>query len=242
MAATLSPALADNRHFAFVYEAQTPKQGEIEYEQWLTWEHRSEEDRKLNVFSFRHELEYGITDRWMVALYAPDWEIRSGESFEHDGAHFSDVAVESIYRLSDPRTDWLGSAAYAELKLGDEVIELEPKLILQKNLGLFTLAYNIAPELEWEGPDWGDLEHNIVLQQTAGVSYELSPSWSIGAEAVHTIEWADWSVPEDDSLQIGPNVAFRHDRFWATLTPLFALVKNDEVAEFEVRLLFGIEF
>src|SRR5436190_8376820 len=87
----LTPAArADNRHFTFVYEAQTPKQGELEYEQWVTWSRRSDEDSKLNVVSFRHELEYGITDNWMVALYAPDWEIRSGRSFENDGPHFND--------------------------------------------------------------------------------------------------------------------------------------------------------
>lgn len=235
-------ALADNRHFAYVYEAQTPNKGELEIEQWVTFQKRSRQDPKLNVLALRHEIEYGITDDWMIALYVPDWEVRSGRSFENDGPHFDDVAVESIYRLTDPRTDWLGSALYAELKVGDQLVELEPKLILQKNVGLFTIAYNVAPELEWEGPKLGELEHNIVLQQSAGVSYEVSAAWSVGLEAVHTIEWSDWKHPEEDSLLVGPDVAWRHDRFWATIAPLFEAVKNDETPAFQVRLLFGFEF
>ena len=51
---------------------------------------------------------------------------------------------------------------FTPLKIqGAFLIELEPKLILQKNLGLFTIAYNIAPEMEWEGPKLADLEQRM---------------------------------------------------------------------------------
>src|SRR3569832_2159445 len=100
-AALAAPARADNRHFAFVYEAQTPQKGELEYEQWTTYARKSFEDPKYSSVMFRHELEYGITDKWMGALYVPDWEIRSGELIENDGAHFDGAAVETIYLLTD---------------------------------------------------------------------------------------------------------------------------------------------
>jgi hypothetical protein len=236
-------ARADNRHFSVVYEAETSKEGELEYEQSTTYARRTFEDPKYNALIFRHELEYGITDKWKGSLYLPNWEIRSGELIDDDGAHFDGAAVETIYQLTDPRTEWLGTALYGEISVGPEEVEFEPKLILQKNLGLFTFAYNISPEAEWEGENLGHLnDHNLVLVQSAGASYELSPAWSIGLETEYTIEWSDWSHPKDDQLLVGPNVAWRHDRFWATLTPMYGVVRNEETPEFQVRLLFGIEF
>ncbi|MEO6788052.1 MAG: hypothetical protein ABI318_18150, partial [Chthoniobacteraceae bacterium] len=56
-------ASADERHFAFSYETTTAAKGGIEFENSITWETRRGNGNNSNLWSFRHEIEYGITDR-----------------------------------------------------------------------------------------------------------------------------------------------------------------------------------
>lgn len=83
---------------------------------------------------------------------------------------FRDVAIEAIYNLTDPNTTPFGSAIYGEIKGSDDFIELEAKLLLQKNLSAWMLVYNIGGETAWEDDYQND---EAELMQSAGVSYQL---------------------------------------------------------------------
>src|SRR5436190_21740485 len=69
----LSPAeaRADRRAYAETYEAVTAPRGELDVELWSTYARDGEVLNGPPDRGFRNmlELEYGITDRWDVALY-----------------------------------------------------------------------------------------------------------------------------------------------------------------------------
>lgn len=233
-------ARADERAFTFSYEATTMPKGHLEYEQWVTWKARKEVDSNFDRLDFRHELEYGVTDTWQVALYLSDWRYEEGDSVGDGGAEWRNVAVETIYQLMDPTADPLGVALYGEVKGGDELFALETKLILQKNLGQWMAVWNGTLEAEWEGN--GLHEDKGELEQALGLSYQINPRWRVGAELTHGIEYADWSDWGDHVVYIGPNASFRRKAWWVTLTPGFQVTGVDEEVDFQTRMIFGVNF
>ena len=64
----VSLARADEAIFAWTYTTDLLPKGKWEFEQWMTarWE---KEHGTYNVFDFREELEYGVTDNFQIALY-----------------------------------------------------------------------------------------------------------------------------------------------------------------------------
>ncbi len=235
---TPGTAHADNRPFTYTYEATTAPKGSIEYEQWVTWRARRGAPGDMNRFDFRHELEFGITDRLQLGLYLSNWRVveqRGTTTTMWDG-----VAVEAIYNLTNPTTDWIGSALYGEIVVGDEVFKLEGKLIFQKNFGKLIAAYNATLEAEWEG---SGLRHDKgEFKQSAGVSYELTPKWSVGAELLHEVEFDRWGPAGDHAAYIGPNVSYRFKRGFVTTTMLFQATGIRSEADVQTRLIFGILF
>lgn len=231
---------ADNRKFTFVYEATTMPVGEAEYEQWVTWKTDKESDPDFDRLDFRHELEFGVTDHLQLAFYLADWRYQDGASVDNDRAVYRDSAVEVIYNLTNPVEDLLGVALYGEFAGGDELLKLEGKLILQKDIGPWTFAYNAIIEAEWEGQDYQ--EDNGEFAQTFGISYSFSPELSAGFELLHEIEIEDWDESQDDVLYLGPNLAYRAKGWWATVTPLFLATDSDNEAKYQTRLIFGIFF
>lgn len=235
MAAAAAVSHADDRRFTYSYETTTSPKGAWEYEQWLTWKGRSDGD----TFDFRHELEYGITDNLQMGLYLSDWSLSipdrgsSKATWEKAGAEF-------IYSLSDPTKDWLGSALYGEFAIGPEEFALEGKLLLQKNFGPLSIVYNFVLEAEWEGEDY---EEKVgVIENTVGLSYQISPSFFIGAETTHELEFEDWSHAGDHVVYVGPNVSFRKGSFFATVTGLFLASDIDDEPDHQVRMIAGFKF
>jgi len=230
---------AGERRFTYVYEATTIPKGEWEFEQWVTWKTAKEDNRDFDRFDFRTELEYGVTDRFQLGFYLSDWRYEENRSEGKHRGDWRDVAVESILNLTDPTNDPIGLALYGEIKIGDELLELEGKLIAQKNFGKLTLAYNAIIEAEWEGKHFD--EDNGALQQTFGLSYQFSPKFLAGFELLHEVAIPDWRGASGKGiLYVGPNFSYRTENWWATLTPLFQVSDVEDEPDFQMRLIFGI--
>ncbi|PYL11172.1 MAG: hypothetical protein DMF48_08270, partial [Verrucomicrobia bacterium] len=116
------------RHFTFLYEANTSASGSLELENWVTWRHATGPGR-FDQVDFRHELEYGVTDKLQASIYLADWFYKSDP--EQSGSTYSDTAIELIYNFTNPVVDPVGLSIYGELRVGDRLIELESKLISQ---------------------------------------------------------------------------------------------------------------
>ena len=233
-------ARADERAFTFTYEATTMPAGSWELENWVTWATHKREDHAFDQIDFRHELEYGVTDHFQLSVYLSDWGYQDGASAERAGTKWQDAAVEGIYSLTDPVADPLGIAIYQEVKVGDEVVESESKLLLEKKIGPFIIAWNGIFEAEWEGK--GYTAHNAIFGQALGVSYQVHPRFLVGAEATQEAEYGNWAHWEDHGVNMGPNASYRAKSWWVTVTPLFQVTDVQDQPDFQTRLVIGVNF
>lgn len=205
----------------------------------MTWAKTTGLSRSDQV-DFREEVEIGLTDHFQVGFYPLDWNYRriarGSDGFNYDGG-----AVELIYNLTNPVIDPVGVSLYEEIKGGDRLLELESKLIMQKNFGPLILDYNATLEAEWVGNGLG--EGNGELQQAFGASYEISPGLSVGLEMVHEFVFQQWSDrAKIRNFFIGPNVAIRHKRWFVTVTALAQTTDTTGEPDLQVRTIFGVGF
>lgn len=229
-------ASASERRFGYTYPTQTSAKGEVELENWVTWKSRPGE---IRTFEFRHELEIGLTQNTQLGLYPGNWmrDQRSRKSF------FGGAAVELIHNLSNPVTDWVGSAVYGEFSMGERSAALEGKLLLEKRIGNWVIGWNGILESEWEGDRFGDFQESSgEIAQTFGISYDLSKQWSVGAEFVHQLSLQKWSAPANPELYVGPNVTFRKGRFFSTMTALFQVTDRRDEPSVQTRVIVGVDF
>jgi hypothetical protein len=243
VAMVLMPAVssfAGSRRFTYVYEVTTSPPGDIEIENWVTWKTRKPDDRGFDQVDFRHELEFGITDKFQMAVYLADWNYHQGGSAGEQGFTLSGSALELIYNFTNPVSDPIGLAAYQEFQAGYRRFESESKLLVQKNLGRFVVAYNATLEAEWEGQ--GLEEQGGEFQQSLGVSYEVSPHFLFGAEALHEVAFPDWSQAEKGKFFAGPNVSIRSGKYWGTITALAQITQAGDEPDFQLRTIFGFPF
>lgn len=237
---TALTASATERKFAYSYEVTTAPKGSIEFENTVTWKHYRGEAR-VDQFDFRHEFEFGVTDRLQIGLYAADWSYT--DSAAERGATYDNSGVEVIYNLTNPTTDFLGSALYGEVLVGDRSVLVEGKLLLQKNFGAWTIAYNAVLEAAWEGEHLSQLnEHHGELAQTLGVSYQFTPHFLAGGEVLLEVDLPDWSKAERSIVFAGPNASIRFGRFFATAAGLFRVTSNDGEPNVQTRLIVGFVF
>lgn len=227
-----SVCLAGARHFTFIYEAPTSPAGSIESENWATTRFSD----GFTEADFRHELEIGITEHFQASIYFANWDYTRREN---RGAHYDSSSLELIYNLTNPVTDPIGISLYQEIGGGRRAFESETKLIAQKNFGPLILVYNLTLEAEWE--DESLREHNGEIQQAFGASYELSPRVSVGAEMLHEVLLPAWHSSEaENNFFIGPNVSYRGNRWFATVTALAQTTRTEGEADYQVRLIFGV--
>ena len=233
-------AAAGDRKFTFLYEATTHPVGVMEYEQFVTWRTGRASDPAYDRFDFRHEIEIGITDHVQIGLYLADWRYKDGATVSNNGAEYRDSGLEVIWNLADPTLDPVGTALYGEVQVGPEKIELEGKYIIQKNIGRWTLLCNLSLEGEWEGESYDD--DSGAFELAVGASYQVIPSLTLGMECLNEIAFPDFSSQEDSVLYAGPNASIRTDDWWFTITPLMQVTDDVDADDFQLRLIFGIDF
>jgi hypothetical protein len=225
-------AFAGVRHFTYLYEAPTAPPGSIELENGVTWAHGA----GWNDVFIREEIEVGITDRLQLGIYPLDWSHHSDGGFEYNGG-----AVELIYNLSNPVVDPVGISLYQEISVSRQHFESESKLIAQKNFGRWILDYNATVEAEWE--EKGLEEQNGELQEAVGASYEISPRLSVGIEFFREFGFPDWR--DDEKIRnvfAGPNISYRHQSWFVTVTALAQATDTPDEADFQLRTIFGLGF
>ena len=227
-----SICFAGARHFTFVYEAPTSPPDSVEIENWTTTRFHD----GFTDAQFRHEIEIGITEYFQASVYLANWDYT--RSSDNRGAHYQSSSLELIHNLANPVADPIGISLYQEISARRRLFESETKLIAQKNFGTLVVAYNLTLEAEWE--EEGLRERNGEIQQALGASYELSPRVSIGAEMLHEILLPAWHVSEaENNFFIGPNVSYRGDRWFATVTALVQTTRTEGESDYRVRLICG---
>ncbi len=187
------PAWADRRAYGETYEAVTAARGELDVESWTTFASGSDVPEGPSATGYRTmlELEYGITDRWDVAVYnmldfGVQYTTPSGVLTAAPG--YAGFKIETRYRLSLPG-EWVVDPVlyleYARGLLGDASDSLELKGIVAKDVGPWNVALNTSVEVE-------RLLNGVLnpeLEYAAGVSREIgTPAFKLGLEAFGKFE------------------------------------------------------
>jgi hypothetical protein len=253
------PAFADERHFTYVYEPETLPQGAMEFENWVTLGSQRNSyvgQDNYNQWDLRQELEYGVSDRYSVALYLNE----RSESYrdpqtqaDQSSFTFQGVSIENRYMVLNPADHMVGLTAYLEGRYSGDQAEIEAKLILGQRFGLWKWALNLGTALEWEdnlSKREGEVEASL------GLARELGKYWSLGLELVSNSILPDYRTWENSALFLGPVVAYHQEKWWAALTVLpqiygwnstsapdgnshLELIDHEKI---NIRLLFGFNF
>jgi len=121
------------------------EQGEVELEYSLDYSIDADPAKNTNA---RHqfELEYGVTDRWMTAVYS-DFRKKPGQSFTYHGFKW-----ENIYQLFEQGEYWLDAGLYIEYSVPKKSLNqpdgLEFKLLLEKQQGRLIHTGNLILKKE----------------------------------------------------------------------------------------------
>lgn len=230
---SVSVASATERRFAVSYETTTAPKGTVEVEESIFWEKGS----GFDTLKFRTEVEFGITDRFQLAFYLYDFEHAKEDGIR--STKWEGSGIEAVYQLTDPNKSFIGSALYGEVLMNDTELELEGKLLLQKNFGPLMVVYNAVVEGHWEDR----YSHQVgVLEQTFGLSYQLHPSFSVGLEAKHEVELDEWKHNQGNAVFAGPNISYRKGKFFAAVAALARVTDVPGEPHLEVSTVLGFHF
>jgi hypothetical protein len=235
---------ADARPFTFVYDTYPVGKGSWEFEQWVTYSTHTDDEPGFDRVDFREEIEFGLADNFDLAFYLPSWRYEDSE--ERTGTKFDSVDVEGIFYLSSPRTDPLGVALYMEVGVGEHEMKFEPKLLVQKDIDNWIIAYNFVAETEIEGVGDDEEENEVEgeIEHLLGISYSIDDKWFVGGEVIVASEFEDWEEYENTTVYAGPVVSYQGaEHWWITVTPTVLLTQEDEgEADFQVRMIAGLSF
>jgi hypothetical protein len=113
------------------------------------------------------ELEYGLSNRWGIALYA-DFEDPKGGSFKH----VKTKALMAHYAFFEKGSRPLDLAIYLEYifpnKNYKDYEEFEMRLILEKDVGLFRIDLNPIFEKKTSG---SKVDHGVEFNYACGLYY-----------------------------------------------------------------------
>lgn len=240
----------------FTYPYDTLGEGEVEIEQYAdvipvkAQNAGTGASQWYTATQFQTEFEYGITNRLELGLYVsfapggPGGLTSLAETTEGNG-----VKQRLRYRFVDEGVWPIDVALYGEIVENEREIELEAKIILQKRIGRLRALINLWAEREY----YFENERDWVINPTAAVSYQATPSIFPGIEAWMRAEWPD-PAPHPRPFNagpheyLGPTMSFNFGRFWWTSgaylrlnEPLRSLQPGDAFGNFWFRTIVGID-
>ena len=165
------PTQAHLRDYLVTRPYWTPQKGGVEAEVYNDFKNT---DNNSTVFTNQIELEYGLTSRLALGIYAVS---------EKEGSRpleYARTKIEGRYRLAEPGRLAMDPAIYAEYKLGanGRPDEIETKLLLSKDFGpgqIMNITVNgifeksREPGSRWEKGFALGLSRVLSFRTTAGI-------------------------------------------------------------------------
>ncbi len=252
---------AQDRVFARTYQSNILAKGDRDLEIWNTYSFGRESFyTKLHQ---RFEFEVGLSNKLQTSFYLnreqTSYALNSTEGtfIETKSSNIS-FSSEWKYKISDPVANKMGFALYGELLVGTDKIELEGKLIFDKQIEKHLFAFNIVSEVEMEFEAEEQNKTELETEETAlqfdlGYIYTLGKGFGLGAELVNdnVFEKGKWM---NSPLFAGPTVSYASDKWWVIFNALPQITNfkkeegvtgNLELADhekFDFRLIFAYNF
>ena len=248
---------AQDRVFTYTYQSGVLNKGQKEIEVWSTLANGRTDYYKGLDHSL--EFEIGLGHKLQTAFYL-NYGYSSGLTSE-DGTKSlvssTDYSFSNEWKikLTDPMANRLGSALYLEYSIAPTATAVEGKLILDKQMGKFTSAFNLVGEYEVErdfisqGANIVDIKTDqFTFEMNYGLSYRIKKDLNIGFEAFNKNQMLG-STAARSILLAGPSLSYHSSAFWINLTcmPQIANLQGGglELADNErlqTRLIFSYEF
>ena len=255
-------SFTSDRIFTYSYQSNVLEKGQMDLETSNTLRFK-----KLDFYraiDSRLEFEVGVGKNTQTAFYfnfSQDAKaVLNGADVTIEKSFDISFSNEWLHHFKNPVSDKIGVAAYGEFKIGLQEIELESKLILDKQINKFTTVGNIILEYEIT-KDFKNVsgkikpmrKHELKLNFTYGASYEIGKGFNIGLEILSNNVFVVGEKLQHSTLFLGPTLAYKHDRFWlaATVMPQVIAFKGrsegvkldlDEFERIQTRLLFAYSF
>ena len=234
---------ANPRALPFTYTTDTLPRGGVEIEQYVDLALlRAVSSSSSNVewylpSAFQTEIEIGLTDRLELGLYmtfVPD----AGEQFASKALFpglGNGLKQRLRYILADPGALPIDVGVYGELVENEREFEVEAKLLLQRRFDRLRIAANLSGELElyYSG------QRELVLNPSAGATYEITPSLHVGIDSWLRGEYPRNPKPPQRTFGLGPQayvgpaVMFNFGKLW------WAIAGYVRVTEFSHHLQLG---
>lgn len=248
---------AQDRLFTYTYQSNVLNKGQKELEVWTTM--RNMRVNFYRAVDHRLEFEVGLGSKLQTAFYLNYGYSKSIETTNKietlESKNSYSFANEWKLKLSDPVVNPIGSALYFEYTIATDEIELESKLILDKQIGKTIQAFNLVGEYasasEFES-DSGKVqmenENEFELKLNYGFSYQINKNFYVDLEIFNKnkFESKEWKY---SVLSAGPGLSYNFEGFWLnfTLFPQITnfksgtpeLVKNEKI---QTRLIFSYVF
>jgi hypothetical protein len=236
--AILMSGMADARARDYLVNQpySTAEQGEVEVAFWNDVNFSDADNDDSYNTKHQIELEYGMTDHFMLAYY---------EVFTWDQAlewQRDEFKIEAKFRFAEAGQWPVDLALYAEYKNpnGSRDVRsdaLESKIILSKDFGPWNVIGNVIVERHLnEHTPWS-------FEYTAGVSRALSPTARAGIEVKESIGDSDefgWRR-DDRELYVVPGIYFSpRPHLRVVVGPAFGL--TDASDDVQLRSIFEFEF
>jgi hypothetical protein len=225
--------------YAETYEAVTAPKGELDVESWTTYAPLGELDGAAASRGVRQmiELEYGLTDRWDIALYNMFDGITAANMTASGYAGFK---LETRFRPTF-RGQWVVDPVlyfeFQELFRGDAQQKAELKLILAKDFGDLNTAVNVAFEAEHKT----DGSWNPEFEWAAGVGYGLGHGrFAIGAETFGKYESGGARAWVGPAVSIAGTTDRIMRGIWVTIGGGVGLTSLSD--DYYLRAIVGLQF
>lgn len=220
------PGFADIRHYVWTYEYMTLPQGTAEVEYYVTHEIPNAAKSSINIWKHWLEWEYGISDKWDVAVYqmGKQKNTASGSTSEYDG-----FKIRTRYRFGEKGLFVLDPLLYLEYIRDDDFSKPsvgEAKLVFGKSRGRLDFAYNqiMKRNLEKEGKT----DHEYAV----GAGYAVTPLFHLGVESKGNYSKEKYAV--------GPALSFVIKKLWFSLGAAWGL--NEKTDDIQARVIVGMPF
>jgi hypothetical protein len=222
-----SASKAQDRVFARTYQSNILAKGDRDLEIWNTYSFGRE-----NFYTKLHqrfEFEIGLSNKLQTSLYLNREQIsyalnsKEGTLIKTESSNIS-FSNEWKYKISDPVADKMGFALYGEILAGTDKMELEGKLIFDKQIEKHLFAFNIVSEVEMEFEAEEQNKTELETEETAlqldfGYMYTLGKGFCLGAELVNDniFEKGEWM---NSPLFAGPTLSYAADKWWIIFNAL----------------------
>jgi hypothetical protein len=220
VACAASSVAAAERDFAFSWTTHVLERGRDDLEVWVT--PRLARTADFSLVDTRFVWTHGVV-RNLESQVSLDLAFQNT-----DQDHSVDPRVTSLWRWAPWRADGLvGLGLVGRASLGPDVVELEARLIADKQLGDVLLAANalFSQAFFWNGRTGIDTR----LEESLSVAYVVAPFVRLGLElrAKSSFQRGDY---QGTAFYVGPSLAFRFKPVWFTLGAV-AQVAADQAKE-----------